>query len=132
MNVTAIGSRASVSPLTRRSAANSGGLSSSTSRAADALADATSTSATLSKATDQAADERTLRKTFDSALGQTLFGQMLKSMRKTQGKPAYFHGGRAEEVFQQQLDQVLAEKMSQASASSFTGPMFDLFMLQRQ
>ena len=57
---------------------------------------------------------------------------MLKSMRKTVGKPAYFHGGRGEEVFQRQLDQVLAEKMSRSSASQFVGPMFELFMLQRK
>jgi len=84
------------------------------------------------KAADPAAQREVLRQTFESAIGQTLFGQMLKSMRKSQGKPAYFHGGRGEEVFQQQLDQVLAEKMSQASASSFVGPMFELFTLGRQ
>jgi flagellar protein FlgJ len=81
---------------------------------------------------DAAAQREALRQTFESAIGQTLFGQMLKSMRKTVGKPAYFHGGRAEEVFQNQLDQVLAEKMSQASAESFTGPMFELFTLGRK
>ncbi len=84
------------------------------------------------KAVDPAAQREVLRQTFESTIGQTLFGQMLKSMRKSQGKPAYFHGGRGEEVFQQQLDQVLAEKMSQASASSFVGPMFELFTLGRQ
>ncbi len=73
-----------------------------------------------------------LRETFDSVVGQTLFGQMLRSMRKTVRKPAYFHGGRAEEVFQQQLDQVLAEKISQASASRFTDPMYELFTLSRK
>jgi peptidoglycan hydrolase FlgJ len=73
-----------------------------------------------------------VRKTFDSVLGELLFGQMLKSMRKTQGKPAYFHGGQAEEIFTQQLDQVLAQKMSETSADQFVAPMYDLFMLQRQ
>jgi hypothetical protein len=81
---------------------------------------------------DPAAQREVLRRTFESAIGQTLFAQMLKSMRKSLGKPAYFHGGRAEEVFQQQLDQVLAEKMAQSSASSFVGPMFELFTLGRQ
>ena len=79
-----------------------------------------------------AAQREALRQTFESAIGQTLFGQMLKSMRKGLGKPAYFHGGRAEEIFQQQLDQVLAEKMAESSASSFVGPMFELFTLGRQ
>ena len=72
-------------------------------------------------------DEET-REAFDSFVGQLFFGQMLKAMRKTVGKPAYFHGGQAEEIFQQQLDQVLGEKLSEASRHQFSGPMFDLFM----
>jgi hypothetical protein len=52
-------------------------------------------------------------------------------MRKTVEKPAYFHGGRAEEVFQGQMDQVLAEDLTKATADQFTGPMFELFMLGR-
>jgi flagellar protein FlgJ len=72
-----------------------------------------------------------LKKAFTDFVGQTMFGQTLASMRKTLDKPAYFHGGRAEEVFQGQLDQVLAEKLSEASAETFAGPMFDLFMLGR-
>ena len=73
-----------------------------------------------------------VRKAFDSFVGQTFFGQMLSSMRKTVGEPAYFHGGRAEEMFQQQLDQVLGEKLSNASADKFSGPMFELFSLERR
>ena len=65
-------------------------------------------------------------------MGETFFGQMLKSMRKTVGKPAYFHGGRAEEIFTQQLDQVLAEKLSEASADKLSGPMYELFTLGRK
>ena len=65
--------------------------------------------------------QRELRKTFDSFVGETFFGQMLQSMRKTVGKPAYFHGGRAEEIFTQQLDQVLADKMANASATRSPG-----------
>lgn len=72
-----------------------------------------------------------LRTTFDSFVGEVFFGQMLDSMRKTVGKAPYFNGGRAEEMFTQQLDQVLSEQMTKASASEFTGPMFDLFMLSR-
>jgi Rod binding domain-containing protein len=73
-----------------------------------------------------------LRKAFDAFVGEALFGQMLKGMRKTLGKPAYFYGGRTEEIFQQQLDQVLAEKLSDASAEKLSGPMFELFTLERK
>lgn len=72
-----------------------------------------------------------LREVFDDFVGQTFFKQMLSAMRKTVDKPAYFHGGRAEEVFQGQLDQVLSEHMTEATASDFTDPMFELYMLKR-
>jgi len=73
-----------------------------------------------------------LRKAFDSFVGQTFYGQMLDAMGKTAGKPAYMYGGRTEEVFRQKLNDVLAEKLSQSSADKFTGPMFELFSLQRR
>jgi peptidoglycan hydrolase FlgJ len=78
-----------------------------------------------------AAQKEPLREAFRDFVGQTLFGQMMSSMRSTVGKPAYFHGGRAEEVFSQQLDQVMVERISEASASSVADPMFELFNMQR-
>ncbi len=72
-----------------------------------------------------------LHDAFQDFVGQTLFGQMLQSMRSTVGKPAYFHGGRGEEVFQQQLDAVLVEEISKASSSMVADPMYELFRLQR-
>jgi len=72
------------------------------------------------------------REKFHSVMGEMIFGQILKAMRKTVGKPAYFHGGRAEEIFTQQLDQVLAEKISKASAERFLEPMYQLWMLGRK
>ncbi|EAQ82413.1 rod-binding protein [Blastopirellula marina] len=77
-----------------------------------------------------AAQQSELREKFDQFVGESLFGQMLKSMRKSVGKPAYFHGGRGEEVFQSQLDQLLVEKLSEASAQELSGPMFEQFMTQ--
>lgn len=77
-------------------------------------------------------DSTEMREAFNDFVGQTFFGQMLSAMRKTANKPAYFHGGRTEEVFQAQLDQVLAEKLSDASAETFTDPMYELFTAPRQ
>ena len=77
-------------------------------------------------------DDAELRETFNSFVGQVFFGQLLKSMRKTLGKPAYFHGGRAEEMFQQQLDQILGEKLAETSGKKFSEPMFELFNLGRR
>ena len=48
------------------------------------------------------ADNPALRKAFDEFVGETFYGQMLKEMRKSQGKVAYFGGGQAEEIFTQQ------------------------------
>ena len=82
--------------------------------------------------TTQGNDNAELREAFGQFVGEVFFGQMLKAMRKAQRKPAYFHGGRAEEMFQQQLDQVLAKRLGQASADSFVGPMYDLFCANMQ
>ncbi|GAA5509337.1 rod-binding protein [Novipirellula caenicola] len=68
---------------------------------------------------------------FTEFVGQTLFGSMLDSMRKTVGKPAYMHGGRTEEVFQQQMDQLIVEDLTEASASSIADPMYQLFQMSR-
>ena len=72
-----------------------------------------------------------VRGAFDSFVGETFYSQMIKSMHKMHNKPAYFHGGRAEEAFQTQLDQQWTERMSKATAHSFTEPMYKLFSLSR-
>jgi peptidoglycan hydrolase FlgJ len=87
--------------------------------------------ALTSLSSDSTTKEEPLREAFQDFVGQTLFGQMLSSMRSTVGKPAYFHGGRGEEVFQEQLDALLVEEISEASASSVADPMFELFQMQR-
>jgi hypothetical protein len=76
-------------------------------------------------------DDRQARQAFDQFIGQTFYGQMIASMRQTVGKPAYFHGGQAEEVFRKQLDDTLAEEMTRRTAGDFSGPMYELMMLQR-
>lgn len=68
------------------------------------------------------------REAFTRFVGTTLFGQMLAAMRKTQDPPAYMHGGRAEEIFQQQLDQHLADRITETSADRLAGPMFELML----
>jgi peptidoglycan hydrolase FlgJ len=66
-----------------------------------------------------------LRDKFTQFVGEAFYGQMLKSMRATVGKPAYFYGGHAEEVFQGQLDQTMSEQLTKQSASKFAEPMFE-------
>jgi peptidoglycan hydrolase FlgJ len=80
----------------------------------------------------QSTEPSQLEEKFTEFVGQTLFGSMLASMRKTLDKPAYMHGGRTEEVFQKQLDQLMVEDLTKASADSIASPMFDLFNMQKR
>ena len=50
---------------------------------------------------------------------------MLQAMHKTVGKSPYFNGGRAEEAFQGQLDQVMSQQMTKADDGKMSGNMFD-------
>jgi len=93
-----------------------------------ATSDAAAT-APISAAAGKDADP--LWEKFQEFVGNTLFGQTLASMRKTLDKPAYFHGGQTEEIFQQQLDQHLVEHITKASSDGFIRPMFEHFEQQR-
>jgi Rod binding domain-containing protein len=74
---------------------------------------------------DSTADKaEKLHSTFTQFVGQTFFGQMIKSMRSTVSQPAYFNGGQAEKIFQSQLDQTLADQMTKASADRFAEPLY--------
>lgn len=77
------------------------------------------------------AEPDSLRKAFQDFVGQTFFAEMIKSYRSTQQEAAYFNGGRAEKIFQGQLDQTLAEELSQRSADKIADPMFELFQARR-
>jgi hypothetical protein len=78
------------------------------------------------------ADNPALRKAFNAFVGETFYGQMLHAMRQSVGKPAYFDGGRAEEVFTQQLDQMLATRLAHAASDRLSAPMYQLFTLARK
>lgn len=68
---------------------------------------------------------REIKEAFGQFVGETFFGQMLKSMRATVGEPAYFHGGHAEEQFQARLDQHLAQDLAASGTNSFADEMFE-------
>jgi peptidoglycan hydrolase FlgJ len=73
-----------------------------------------------------------VKEAFQDFVGQTFFAEMIKAMRTTQEPAKYFNGGRAEKIFQGQLDQTLAEELSESSADKIADPMFKLFQLARQ
>src|SRR5262245_13219879 len=76
-------------------------------------------------------DTPELKEAFTDFVGQSFFGELLKQMRATLHKPAYFHGGLGEDMFQSQLDQHLVERISETSAQSFSDPMYQLLMAPR-
>ena len=65
-----------------------------------------------------------VREAFDRFVGTTFYGQMLSAMRKTVQEPAYFHGGRAEEMFRKQLDTVLAEELTKSGSGEFSESLY--------
>jgi hypothetical protein len=81
-------------------------------------------SATAAAATvqnkDRAADKAEFKEKFAEVLGGTMYGMMFKAMRKSMKDNPYFNGGQAEQMFGQQLDQLLAEKMARRDASKFS------------
>ena len=80
----------------------------------------------------KAKDDPRVHEQFNQSVGETFYGQMLKTLRESTGKQRYGFGGRAEKMFTQQFDQILAEKMSRASAGKFSEPMYALYNLQRK
>jgi hypothetical protein len=84
------------------------------------------------------ADNPALHKAFDQFVGETFYGQMIHAMRKSQrascthGRPAYFNGGRGEEVFTQQLDQAFTKRLAETSSGKLSGPMYKLFTQSRR
>jgi peptidoglycan hydrolase FlgJ len=76
-------------------------------------------------------DSPALREAFTDFVGQTFFGELVKQMRATLDKPAFFHGGMGEDIFQSQLDQILVERISDTTAHTFSDPMYQLMLARR-
>jgi hypothetical protein len=76
-------------------------------------------------------DTPELREAFNDFVGQTFFGELVKQMRATLDKPAFFHGGMGEDIFQSQLDQILVERMSDTTAQQLADPMYELLIARR-
>ncbi len=70
------------------------------------------------------------KEAFQDFVGGTFFKMMLKSLRDGQEKSAYFHGGQAEDVFQGQLDQQVAEDLARTHGAAFADSMFQQFSYQ--
>ena len=94
----------------------------------DLMAARSSAASPNTKAATLSVENPEERRLFDQYIAGNFFKQMLSAMRKTLDKPAYFHGGKMEEMIQEKfLDPALAESMAKSSAASFTDPMYELY-----
>ncbi len=71
-----------------------------------------------------------VKEKFQEFVAGTFYMQMLKALHKTHDKPAYFHGGQAEKIFQSQMDQQVATELSRSHGAAFSDPLFSAFQNQ--
>jgi Rod binding domain-containing protein len=65
-----------------------------------------------------------LRQATGQVVGSVFFGTLMKTMRDSELKGKYGHGGRGEEVFSAQLHGVLAERMGEASSGGVSTALY--------
>ena len=73
-------------------------------------------------------EPRNAREAFQDFVAGTFYKEMLKSLRSSSEKPAYFHGGQAEEMFQSQLDQQVAEDFARIDGAKFSDTLYQAMM----
>ena len=73
-----------------------------------------------------------LRNATGKVVGMLFYGTLLKSMRESQTKGAYGHGGRGEEVFSAQLHGILAERAGAATHSGLGEALYRTLAEQTQ
>lgn len=72
------------------------------------------------------------RQKFQEFVAGTFFQQMLKAMRETVPEGEFMHGGRAEEMFRNQLDATLAKEFATERGGPFADEMFERFISGQQ
>ncbi|WP_339734116.1 rod-binding protein [uncultured Gimesia sp.] len=91
------------------------------------LAEATNAPSALNE-TNQASPE--MKEAFQDFVAGTFYKQMFKSFRSAQNKPAYFHGGQAEEMFQAEMDQQISADLAKGQGGAFSDTLFSAFTRQ--
>jgi len=85
------------------------------------------TGSTLSR-TEESRSE--LAAVFHQFVGETFYQLMLKSLHTMHDKPAYMHGGQAETLFQNQLDQEIAGRLAQSDVGPYSRDLYKVFQSQ--
>jgi peptidoglycan hydrolase FlgJ len=73
-----------------------------------------------------------VREAFQDFVAGTFYKQLFKSLRSTQQKSAYLHGGPAEDIFQSQMDQQVAEDLARTHGAGFSETLFEASGLARR
>lgn len=68
---------------------------------------------------------------FQDFVAGTFFKQMMKAMRSSQKKPAYFHGGQAEDMFKGQMDDIMTSNLAKSHGAAISDPLFKVYEQQR-
>lgn len=89
-----------------------------------------SVSTASSAGSDLASREPEVKKVFQEFAAGTFYREMLGSLRKGTGKPAYFHGGYAEDVFRSEMDRHIADDLAAKHGEAFAGPLYENFAQQ--
>ena len=89
----------------------------------DALSAIADTSQTAQASSPPETHEE-LRDTIGEVVGSVFFGTLLKSMRDSELKGPYGHGGRAEEVFGAQLDAIFAGNAGKAANTGLADALY--------
>ncbi len=87
---------------------------------------------TASRTAPESAATTKLRRSADKLVGTVFYGTLLRQMRSSSLKGKYGHGGRGEEIFQAQLDQLFAENAGQARTSSISDAIVREFQRQAE
>lgn len=73
--------------------------------------------------------EGEVRAKFQEFVAGTFYRQLLKELRRSQGENAYFHGGQAEKIFQEQFDQIVSQNLAKERGGQFADSLYDRFAL---
>ena len=65
-------------------------------------------------------------------IGSVFFGTLLRSMRQSEMKGAYGHGGRGEEVFSGQLHEIYSEQAGQSMRGGLKEALLGRFSRQQE
>ena len=86
--------------------------------------------AALSGKSHGSSQDSEVKKVFQEFAAGTFYREMLGSLRKGTGKPAYFHGGQAEDIFRAEMDRLIVDDLAAKHGEGFAGPLYETFAQQ--